>query len=216
MQYKPYVLTRCESKRLVPERIESWKGASKYSAVYQRIQLCCVHMQGLSEEVLYAENVQRVVSMQQHLESGNWAAFLQLATSATYLQGCLAHMYFQGVRARALNVIVAAGEHAASALSVLHSDALALLSTKIWECSLCILILSRLHEVCHELGQLVTNNFVNLAIFCPSVLHRCVRDHHCCAGLPVRGSDPPAVCIPAGDLQHTLYLNSPEGCDGAE
>ena len=26
----------------------------------------------------------------------------------------------------------------------------------------------------------------------------------------MRGSDPPAVCIPAGDLQHTLYLNSPE------
>ena len=73
-------------------------------------------MQGLSEEVLYSEDVQRVVSMQQHLESGNWAAFLQLATNATYLQGCLAHMYFQGVRARALNVIAAAGEDASSGL----------------------------------------------------------------------------------------------------
>jgi len=30
------------------------------------------------------------------------------------------------------------------------------------------------------------------------------------AGLPARGSDPPAVCFPAGDLQHRLYLNSPE------
>ena len=57
-----------------------------------------------------------MVYMQQHLESGNWAAFLQLAINATYLQGCLAHMYFQGVRARALNVIATAGDQAVSAL----------------------------------------------------------------------------------------------------
>ena len=66
-------------------------------------------MQGLSQEILGSGECQQVVSMQQALESGNWSAFLKLATSAPYLQGCLAHMYYQGVRARALNVIVAAG-----------------------------------------------------------------------------------------------------------
>ena len=66
-------------------------------------------MQGLSQEILGSQECQQVVSMQQALESGNWSAFLKLATSAPYLQGCLAHMYYQGVRARALNVIVAAG-----------------------------------------------------------------------------------------------------------
>ena len=76
------------------------------------LKLAYVHMQGLSQEVLESEDVQRVVSMHQALESGNWSAFLKQATSAPYLQGCLAHMYFQGVRATALNVMAAAGEHA--------------------------------------------------------------------------------------------------------
>ena len=66
-------------------------------------------MQGLSREILGSQECQQVVWMQQALESGNWSAFLKLATRAPYLQGCLAHMYYQGVRARALNVIVAAG-----------------------------------------------------------------------------------------------------------
>ena len=70
---------------------------------------CYMRVQGLSQEVLGSQECQQVVSMQQALESGNWSAFLKLATSAPYLQGCLAHMYYQGVRARALNVIVAAG-----------------------------------------------------------------------------------------------------------
>ena len=78
-----------------------------------------VHVQSLSEEIFYSEDVERVVQMQLKLGYGNWAAFFQLATNATYLQGCLAHMYFQGVRARAVNAIAAAGKRAWDVLVLL-------------------------------------------------------------------------------------------------
>jgi hypothetical protein len=60
-------------------------------------------------EVLLSKEVQRVMAMQQALTLGNWRVFLRLGMDAPYLQGCLAHMYFPGVRARALNAMVAAG-----------------------------------------------------------------------------------------------------------
>lgn len=78
-----------------------------------------VHVQSLSEEIFHSEDVERVVQMQLKLGYGDWAAFFQLATNATYLQGCLAHMYFQGVRARALNAIAAAGKRAWDTLILL-------------------------------------------------------------------------------------------------
>lgn len=81
--------------------------------------ISCVHVQSLSEEIFYSEDVERVVQMQLKLGYGNWAAFFQLATNATYLQGCLAHMYFQGVRARAVNAIAAAGKRAWDVLVLL-------------------------------------------------------------------------------------------------
>lgn len=68
--------------------------------------------------------VQRVLAMQQALGSGAWVAFLGAATHAPYLQGCLAHMYFPGVRARALSVLASTGARSQpmpSALRRLHS-----------------------------------------------------------------------------------------------
>jgi hypothetical protein len=53
--------------------------------------------------------VQRVLAMQRALDSGAWVAFFRLATHAPYLQGCLAHMYFRSVRAKALTVLASTG-----------------------------------------------------------------------------------------------------------
>lgn len=66
-------------------------------------------MQELSSDVLAHAEVQRVLTMQQAIESGAWVTFLRLATQAPYLQGCLAHMYFPSVRGRALTVLASTG-----------------------------------------------------------------------------------------------------------
>lgn len=66
-------------------------------------------MQELSPQVLKEAEVQRVLAMQQAIESGAWVIFLRLATEAPYLQGCLAHMYFPSVRARGLIVLASTG-----------------------------------------------------------------------------------------------------------
>lgn len=65
--------------------------------------------QDLCPEVLLHGEVQRVLAMQRALDSGAWVAFFRLATHAPYLQGCLAHMYFRGVRAKALTVLASTG-----------------------------------------------------------------------------------------------------------
>jgi hypothetical protein len=65
--------------------------------------------QELSPEVLRDAEVQRVLAMQQAIESGEWVTFFRLATEAPYLQACLAHMYFPNVRARALGVLASTG-----------------------------------------------------------------------------------------------------------
>lgn len=65
--------------------------------------------QDLCPEVLMHREVQRVLAMQRALDSGTWVAFFRLATRAPYLQGCLAHMYFRGVRAKALTVLASTG-----------------------------------------------------------------------------------------------------------
>lgn len=65
--------------------------------------------QDLCPEVLMHGEVQRVLAMQRALDSGTWVAFFRLATRAPYLQGCLAHMYFRGVRAKALSVLASTG-----------------------------------------------------------------------------------------------------------
>ena len=59
--------------------------------------------------MLGAPGVQRVLGMQGALEAGAWAPFLRAALGAPYLQACLAHMYFAGVRARALTTLAATG-----------------------------------------------------------------------------------------------------------
>ncbi len=65
--------------------------------------------QELSPDALASAEVQRVLAMQQAIESGAWVTFLRMATDAPYLQGCLAHMYFPSVRARALAVLGSTG-----------------------------------------------------------------------------------------------------------